>query len=53
MTGEAGTPQLDAGAMAALLGPAAAADALAAALRGGLDPESCPPALRDRRPRRR
>ncbi|WP_443050177.1 ornithine cyclodeaminase family protein [Streptomyces sp. F8] len=29
--------------MAALLGPAAAADALAAALRGGLDPEACPP----------
>ncbi|MFJ9550321.1 ornithine cyclodeaminase family protein [Streptomyces erythrochromogenes] len=29
--------------MAAALGPAAAADALAAALRGGLDPEGCPP----------
>ncbi|MFD6228768.1 ornithine cyclodeaminase family protein [Streptomyces sp. NPDC060232] len=29
--------------MAALLGPAEAADALAAALRGGLDPEDCPP----------
>ncbi|MEU6313037.1 ornithine cyclodeaminase family protein [Streptomyces sp. NPDC047014] len=29
--------------MAALLTPAAAADALATALRGGLDPEHCPP----------
>ncbi|MGW6784235.1 ornithine cyclodeaminase family protein [Streptomyces sp. NPDC054987] len=29
--------------MAALLRPAEAADALAAALRGGLDPEDCPP----------
>ncbi|MFD5618615.1 ornithine cyclodeaminase family protein [Streptomyces yangpuensis] len=29
--------------MARALGPAAAADALAAALRGGLDPEGCPP----------
>ncbi|WP_030768073.1 NAD(P)-dependent oxidoreductase [Streptomyces sp. NRRL F-2664] len=28
--------------MAAALGPVAAADALAAALRGGVDPESCP-----------
>lgn len=38
-----GVPQLAAGPMAALLGPAAAADAVAAALHGGLDPESCPP----------
>ncbi len=38
-----GIPQLGAAAMAAALGPAAAADALAAALRGGLDPEGCPP----------
>nr|WP_248843572.1 ornithine cyclodeaminase family protein [Streptomyces virginiae] len=35
--------RLDAGRMAGLLTPAGAADALAAALRGGLDPESCPP----------
>ncbi|MFJ3973906.1 ornithine cyclodeaminase family protein [Streptomyces sp. NPDC090021] len=38
-----GIPQLDAAAVARALGPAAAADALAAALRGGLDPEGCPP----------
>ncbi len=38
-----GIPQLGAEAMARALGPAAAADALAAALRGGLDPEGCPP----------
>ncbi|MEV7171468.1 ornithine cyclodeaminase family protein [Streptomyces sp. NPDC093224] len=37
------TPQLGADAVAALLPPAAAADALAAALRDGLDPEACPP----------
>lgn len=36
-------PQLSAAEMAGLLTPAAAADALADALRGGLDPESCPP----------
>ncbi|MGW0364774.1 ornithine cyclodeaminase family protein [Streptomyces sp. NPDC002990] len=35
-------PQFDAATMAALLTPAAAADALDAALRAGLDPESCP-----------
>ncbi|MFD6114070.1 ornithine cyclodeaminase family protein [Streptomyces yangpuensis] len=35
--------RLGAEAMARALGPAAAADALAAALRGGLDPEGCPP----------
>ncbi|MGW7327591.1 ornithine cyclodeaminase family protein, partial [Streptomyces sp. NPDC054840] len=38
-----GIPQLGAGRMAGLLGPAAAADAVAAALLGGLDPENCPP----------
>nr|WP_328961196.1 ornithine cyclodeaminase family protein [Streptomyces virginiae] len=38
-----GIPQLGAGRMADLIGPAAAADAVAAALLGGLDPESCPP----------
>ncbi|MFD7930074.1 ornithine cyclodeaminase family protein [Streptomyces sp. NPDC059742] len=38
-----GIPRLAAGPMAALLTPAAAADAVAAALLGGLDPESCPP----------
>ncbi|MEU6295217.1 ornithine cyclodeaminase family protein [Streptomyces erythrochromogenes] len=38
-----GIPQFGAAAMTAALGPAAAADALAAALRGGLDPEGCPP----------
>lgn len=35
-------PQLTAEEMAGLLTPAAAADALADALRAGLDPESCP-----------
>ncbi|MEV8532039.1 ornithine cyclodeaminase family protein [Streptomyces sp. NPDC051211] len=34
--------RLDAEEMAALLGPVAAADALAGMLRDGLDPESCP-----------
>jgi ornithine cyclodeaminase/alanine dehydrogenase-like protein (mu-crystallin family) len=36
-------PFLDAGAIARLLSPAAAVDALEAALRGGLDPEADPP----------
>jgi ornithine cyclodeaminase/alanine dehydrogenase-like protein (mu-crystallin family) len=36
-------PYLDADAVAALLGPAEAVDALEAALRGGLDPEADPP----------
>ncbi|MFE5535547.1 ornithine cyclodeaminase family protein [Streptomyces sp. NPDC056492] len=35
-------PQFEAAETAALLTPAAAADALAGALRAGLDPESCP-----------
>ncbi|MYT18854.1 ornithine cyclodeaminase family protein, partial [Streptomyces sp. SID7760] len=35
-------PQFDAERTAALLTPAAAADALAGVLRAGLDPESCP-----------
>ncbi|MER7509235.1 ornithine cyclodeaminase family protein [Streptomyces lavendulae] len=35
-------PQFDAGRIAALLTPAGAADALADALRVGLDPEGCP-----------
>ncbi|WP_411107069.1 ornithine cyclodeaminase family protein [Streptomyces sp. cmx-4-9] len=35
-------PQLGAGEIARLLSPAGAADALAAALLGGLDPENCP-----------
>ncbi|MFD8019875.1 ornithine cyclodeaminase family protein [Streptomyces lavendulae] len=35
-------PQFDAGRIAALLTPAGAADALADALRAGLDPEACP-----------
>lgn len=39
---EAGIAQLGAEAMAGLLTPAAAADALADALRAGLDPEACP-----------
>jgi ornithine cyclodeaminase/alanine dehydrogenase-like protein (mu-crystallin family) len=43
MTGVGGIPFLDAGAVAALLGPVDAADALEAALRGGLDPEADPP----------
>jgi ornithine cyclodeaminase/alanine dehydrogenase-like protein (mu-crystallin family) len=38
-----GIPFLDADAVAALLGPAEAVDALEAALRGGLDPEADPP----------
>ncbi|MFE2165787.1 ornithine cyclodeaminase family protein [Streptomyces sp. NPDC059447] len=37
-----GIPQLGAADMAVLLTPAGAADALAAALLGGLDPEGCP-----------
>ncbi len=37
-----GLPQLGADAMAELLTPAAAADALAEVLRAGLDPENCP-----------
>ncbi|OEJ34222.1 ornithine cyclodeaminase family protein [Streptomyces subrutilus] len=37
-----GLPQFSAADLAGLLTPAAAADALADALRGGLDPESCP-----------
>lgn len=37
-----GIPQLGADALAGLLTPAAAADALAAALHGGLDPEAGP-----------
>lgn len=36
-------PQLSGAAMAGLLSPAAAADALAGALLAGLDPETCPP----------
>ncbi|MFE3767247.1 ornithine cyclodeaminase family protein [Streptomyces sp. NPDC059104] len=35
-------PQFDAGRIAGLLTPAGAADALAGALRAGLDPEGCP-----------
>ncbi|MBT2541395.1 ornithine cyclodeaminase family protein [Streptomyces sp. ISL-44] len=42
MSGPAVIPQLTAEQTAGLLTPAAAADALAAALRGGLDPEGCP-----------
>ncbi|MFE3558503.1 ornithine cyclodeaminase family protein, partial [Streptomyces sp. NPDC059193] len=38
-----GIPQFSGADMAGLLTPAAAADALADALRGGLDPEGCPP----------
>ncbi|MEU3721431.1 ornithine cyclodeaminase family protein [Streptomyces sp. NPDC031705] len=38
----AGLPQFGAGEMARLLTPARAADALADALRAGLDPEACP-----------
>ncbi|MGW3167181.1 ornithine cyclodeaminase family protein [Streptomyces sp. NPDC001142] len=37
-----GIPQLGPQELAGLLTPAAAADALAEALRGGLDPEACP-----------
>lgn len=43
VTGPAGIRQFSAAQTAGLLGPAAAADALAGALRAGLDPESCPP----------
>ncbi|MEV6651429.1 ornithine cyclodeaminase family protein [Streptomyces sp. NPDC051219] len=40
---EHGVVLLDADAVARLLGPVAAADAVAAALRAGVDPEACPP----------
>ncbi|MFE2344276.1 hypothetical protein ACFXCR_32875, partial [Streptomyces sp. NPDC059431] len=42
-TQEAGIRQFSAAETAGLLGPAAAADALAGVLRAGLDPEGCPP----------
>jgi ornithine cyclodeaminase/alanine dehydrogenase-like protein (mu-crystallin family) len=43
MSGVGGISFLDADAVAALLGPPDAVDALEAALRGGLDPEADPP----------